>query len=475
MSAQMVRFLGDVLPELTLALGAIAIIFVALFTPRRFQAWIGAFAVAILAAAGFFAGQDLAGPSRLTFFDTLAIDGVGRWATLVLIVVTIFTVALSVEWFRSDARHGEYYAILLFGTLGAVLLAGASSLMEFIVAMLLSSVTGFTLAAFHRRSRNSSEAGMKYFLLGALANGTALYGVGFLFGLGGTTTLTGLRTGLVGADPLALIVGFGLVMIGVAFKLGAVPVHPWVPDVAEGAPAPVAPFLMIVGKVGAFVFLARLVMVIPDTALGWRPLTAILAAATMTLGNLAALWQTDVRRLLGWSAVSQAGYGLLAIVALGRSDLAIPSLLMFLVAYALATLAVFGVVVQLRGLTDRESYRGLAGPHPWLAAALAIGFLSFVGIPPLGGFAAKLLLMGAVIDAGYTWLAVVTVINSVISLFYYLRIIAPAYVDKHLAAQPVLDWRSGATVVVTAAGVILVGVIAQPLIGAWQLVHLLPG
>jgi len=232
---------------------------------------------------------------------------------------------------------------------------------------------------------------------------------------------------------------------------------------------------MIVGKVGAFVFLARLVMVIPDTAIGWRPLMAIMAAATMTLGNLAALWQDDVRRLLGWSSVSQAGYGLLAIVALGRSDLAIPSLLMFLVAYALATIAVFGVVVQLRGLTKRESYRGLATAHPLLAGALVIGFLSFVGIPPLGGFAAKLLLMGAVIDAGYTWLAVVTVINSAISLFYYLRVIAPAYLDAQTAPQPVLGRWAASAVAIASVGVIVVGVGAQPLIRLWNLIRILPG
>lgn len=470
----MVAFLGDILPELTLAAGAIVILLVALFTPRRVQAWGAGLATLVLAAAGFFTGRDLMGAPHMTFFDTLAVDGVGRWATLILIVVTLLTVALSVEWFRSDARHGEYYTILLFGTLGAVLLAGASSLMEFIVAMLLSSVTGFTLAAYHRQSRSSSEAGMKYFLLGALANGTAVYGVALIFGLGGTTTFTELRSGLIGADPLALVVGFGLIVIGVAFKLGAVPVHPWVPDVAEGAPAPVAAFLMIVGKVGAFVFLARLVLVIPDTAIGWRPLVAILAAATMTLGNLAALWQDDVRRLLGWSAVSQAGYGLLAIVALGRSDLAIPSLLMFLVAYALATIAVFGVVVELRGLTSRESYRGLATAHPWVAGALVIGFLSFVGIPPLGGFAAKLLLMGAAIDAGYTWLAVITVINSAISLFYYLRVIAPAYADAQTAPQPLLGRWAGGALVIASAGVIVVGVGAQPLISLWNLIRMLP-
>ncbi len=475
MGTQMVVFLGEILPEVLLAGGAIGVVFAALFTPRRLQPWMAALAAVVLAGAGFFAGLGIADPPGLTFFDTLAADGLGRWATLLLVIVTLLVVALSVEWFRSDARHGEYYAVLLFGTLGPVLLAGAADLMELVVAMMLSSVTASTLAAFHRRSRSASEAGIKYFLLGALATGTMVYGVALLFGLGGTTTFADLGPALVNADPLALVVGFGLVMIGLTFKLGALPVHPWVPDVAEGAPAPVAAFLMVVGKIGALVFLARFALLFPDTALGWRPLVALLAAATMTIGNLAALWQDDVRRLLGWSSVSQVGYGLLAVVAVGRSTLAIPSLLMFLAAYALGTVAVFGVVVELRGLTDRESYRGLAGPHPWLLGALLVGFLSFVGIPPLAGFAAKLLLMGAVIDAGYAWLAVLTVVNSAVSLVYYFRVLAPAYLGATSAPRPLLGHLAGAAVAISTAGVVLIGIFAQPLLQAWGAVLLFSG
>lgn len=475
MGAQMVGFLGDILPELILAAGSILVLLVALFTPRRMQPWIALIATAVLVAAAFFAGLDIIDPPGLTFFDSLAADGVGRWATLLLAVVGVLVVALSVEWFRSDDRQGEYYVMVIFGTLGAVLLAGATDLMELVLAMMLSSVAGYTLAAFHRRSRPSAEAGMKYFLLGALANGALVYGVALLFGLSGGTTFADVGPGLVNADPLALAVGFGLVTIGVAFKMGVAPVHPWVPDVAEGAPAPAATFLMIVGKIGALVFLARLVLILPDTQLGWRPLVALLAAVTMTIGNLVALRQDDVRRLLGWSAVSQAGYGLMAVVALGRSDLAVPSLLMFLVAYAFGTVAVFGVVVHLRGLTDRSSYRGLSSPHPWLMGAMLIGFLSFVGIPPLGGFAAKLLLMGAVIDAGYTWLAVLTVVNSAISLVYYLRVLGPAYLGESAGRRPTMGRLSGVPIGVATVAVISVGVVAQPLLRAWEALELLTG
>lgn len=475
MGSQMAGFLGEILPELVLAGGAVVVVFTALFTPRRLQPAMAALTALVLVTATAFAVGDALDPPGATFFGTLDADGAGRWATALLGVLGLLVVALSVEWFRSDPRQGEYYVVLLFAVLGAVLLAGASDLMEMMLAVMLSSVASYTLAAFHRRSRSAAEAGIKYFLLGALANGFLLFGVALLFGLGGTTGLAGLASGLAGADTLALVVAVGLVIVGLAFKMGAAPVHPWVADVAEGAPAPAATFLMVAGKIGALVFLSRLVLVLPAGEVGWRPLIALLAAATMTAGNITALWQDDVRRLLGWSAVSQVGYGLLAVVALGRSDLAVPSLLLFLAAYAFATVAVFGVVVELRGLTRLGDYTGLAGPHPWLMGALVVGFLSFVGVPPLGGFAAKLLLMGAVIDAGYTWLAVLTAVNSVVSLFYYLRVIGPAYLGAPEAPRrPLLGRLAALAVVVAVAGVVAMGVAAEPLLALWRSLDLSP-
>ncbi|HEX7940618.1 MAG TPA: proton-conducting transporter membrane subunit, partial [Gemmatimonadaceae bacterium] len=213
-------------------------------------------------------------------------------------------IALSVDWFATDPRHGEYYSLLLLSALGAVLLAGAADLMQLTLGVLLSSATGYVLTAYHRRSRRAAEAALKYYLLGALANGAMVYGVVLLFGLAATTTFSGLRARLPGSSALPLIVGTGLVTVGLAFKMGAVPAHAWMPDVADGAPAPVAAFVTVAPKVGALVALARLVAVLPAGDAGWRPLVALLAALTMTLGNVAALWQEDVRRLLGWSAVS---------------------------------------------------------------------------------------------------------------------------------------------------------------------------
>lgn len=315
---------------------------------------------------------------------------------------------------------------------------------------------------------------MKYYLLGALTNGALVYGAVLLFGLGATTTLLGLADALPGADGAALVTGTGLVVLGLAFKLGAVPAHAWVPDVADGAPAPVAAFLTVAPKVGALIALARLAATLPESDVGWRPLVAVLAAATMTYGNLAALHQDDVRRLLGWSAVSQAGYGLMAVVALGRSDLAVSSLVYFLAAYAVANLAAFGVVIELRGRTDRRTYAGLASARPLLAGVLVLSFLSLVGIPPLAGFTAKVLLFGAAIDAGYTWLAILAVVNTVVSLAYYLRVLAPSYFEPLAGPVPVLGQWARAATLACGAGVVVLGVAADGVLDALTAARLLP-
>lgn len=466
---------GDVVPELVLVAGGVVVLLYALVAPRRFQSGAAILALVTVAFAVAATIPMLEGPETFTFAETYARDLAAVWAKLIVLVATAAVIALSLPWFRTDPRSGEYYTLLLFSSLGAVLLAGATDLKQFVVSMLLSSATGFVLVAYHRLSRASAEAGMKYYLLGALTSASMLIGVAFLFGLGGTTTLSGLRTSLDSQNGPGLAVAAALLIIAVAFKLGAVPAHAWMPDVAEGAPAPVAAFVTSLPKVGAFVFLARVALVLPAEGLGWRPLVAVIAAATMTLGNLAALWQDDVRRLLGWSSVSQTGYGLLAVVAVQRSELAVPSLMYFLLAYVLANIAAFGVVVELRGRTDRLAYAGLARAHPILAATLTISLLSFIGVPPLAGFAAKLSLFAAAIDAGYAWLAVVGALNTVVSIAYYARVVAPMYFDDLPGPVPVLSRTAAFAAVATGAAVVLVGIGAEPFFRAFDAISLLPG
>jgi NADH-quinone oxidoreductase subunit N len=478
--------LADVAPEIALVVGSVCILLFALIAPRRLQAWAAAGALVTVAATTALTLHLAGTGQRLTFGDTYAVDGGAVAAKLIILGVTALVIGLSLEWFRGDARQAEYYSLILLSALGAVLLAGAADLMELVLGVLLSSATGYVLAAYHRTSRRSAEAAMKYYLLGALTNGLLVFGAVLLFGLGGTTTFAGLGPQLAHTDPTALAAGVALLVVGLAFKLGAVPAHTWVPDVADGAPAPVSAFVTVVPKLGALAALGRLALILPDSGVGWRPLIAVLAALTMTVGNVAALRQNDVRRLLGWSAVSQAGYALMAVVALGRSALATSALFYFLAAYAFAAVASFGVVVALRGRAPLAAYGGLARTNPWLAAALAVSFFSFIGIPPTAGFAGKVALFAATIESKYAWLTVVAAANTVISLAYYGRVLAPMFFEPAASeaagtaadntpgtsrSDPFAAWAVSLSVLAVLAG----GIAAQVIFAALRSARLLPG
>ncbi len=467
---------GHLAPELALVVGAVVCVLVASFAPRRHQ-WITLplASGAVVASAGCSVALAIGADQQLSFDRAWALDGATQGAELVICGATLVCLLLSVEWFRTDPRRGEYPAVLLFSAAGAMALAGAADTMEVVVGMLLVSVTGYTLAAYHRGSPAALEAGMRYFLVGALTNAVLLVGVAVLYGLTGTTNLADTAAALgSGADRVALVAVVVCLSLGLGFEVGVVPTHVWVPDVAQAAPAPSAAFLTVVPKVGALVALARVLQVLPDDVVGWRPMVAVLAAVTMTVGNLLALWQDDLRRLLGWSSVSQAGYALMAVVVVGRAELAVPALVVFLAAYAAATTAGFAVVAELRGRTALADYRGLGAGHPWLAAVLAVALLSLVGIPPLGGFVGKLTLFTATIDGGYAWLAALAVANTVVSLFYYLRVIAPTAFDPADQPTPVLGRWAGGGVAVAGLAVLAVGLLAGPLLSALGGAQLLP-
>lgn len=464
-----------VLPEIAVLLAAVIALLTAAFVPQRLQ-WLGApIALIGLIVAAVLAGAQLGGPAHTAFSGVWALDGASIWGRLLVVIAAAVCVLLAPAWFARDRRHGEYYAMLLLSTLGVMLLAGAMDTLQLVMGVLLSSVTGYVLAAYHRDWALSVEAGMKYFLIGALANALLVIGVTLLFGLFGTTDYATLAAGLAEAPGQAMtLLALTLVVIGVAFKLGAFPAHTWLPDVAEGAPAPAAAFLTVVPKIGAGVALIRLVELFPADMIAWRPIVAALSVATMTIGNLAALGQNDVRRLIGWSSVSQSGYALMAITVVGLSDQALPALLFFLAGYTVANLAAFAMVTWLRGRTDLAHYAGLASQQPLAAAVLVVAFLSLVGIPPLAGFVGKLMLFIATIDAGYAWLAVVAVLNTVVSLFYYLRVLAPVYFDDAPASVHVLGRLAATAMLIAGLATVLLGVLGQPLLAGLDTAALLP-
>ena len=455
---------ADLLPELILLVGAAVIVILASFLPHRLHNVCAALAMAVLAGAGIAIMTRWGDPAQTTFSGTWALDVAARFAKGLILVSALVAVALSPRWMASDRRHGEYYAIVLFAVLGTFMLVSATDTMELIIGVLLSSVTGYALTAYHRQWSPSQEAAMKYFLIGALANALLALGVVLLFGLTGQTGYQALSDSLREApDPWVVLPALVLLLIGLGFKLGAAPAHMWMPDVAQAAPAPVAALMTVITKVGAAIALARLTLLIPD-AIPWRWLIAVMALVTMTWGNLAALWQTNLRRLLGWSAVSQSGYALMAIVVLGLATKALAALLVFLAGYAVANLAAFSAVTYLRGRTDLEDYRGLAHTRPWTAAVIIVALLSFLGLPPLVGFFGKLLLFETTIAGGFTWLAVAAVINTVLSLFYYLRVASRLVFSGAYRQAADLGWQAGTAMAVAGAAVLVLGLAVNGLI-----------
>ena len=458
------------LPEIFLLAGALAALIAGSFLPRQRQ-WVARLiAVAALLAAAAAAAAGLGEEARAVFDGTYAVDGPTGIARLVIAAATLLVIGLGVDELTGGRQESETYALLLLSSTGAVVLAGANDLLVLAVGFLLASIPLYALVGM-TRTPGAAEAAMKTYLLGALFGITLLLGVTVLAGVAGATSYAVLADRLSVAPAPAVAVGVVAVLGGLMFKAGGVPAHFWVPDAAQGAGGTAAAFLTTVPKVGAVVAAYRLVDAAPGTV-DASLLVALLAVASMTLGNLAAYAQEDPRRLLGWSTVSQVGYLLVPVAVAGRSDLALPSMLLYLAAYAVTNLAAFAVVAALPERRTLASYRGLAGSRPWLAAALLISLLGLVGTPPTAVFAGKLTTASAAWDGGAAWLAVAVVLNTVVSLFYYLRWVIPAYRSLEpleraggagSAARP---WATGAAVAAGAASLAL-GVAAGP---AWALV-----
>ncbi len=413
------------LPEVCLLLGALVALLGGSFLPRRRQWAARLAAAAALLAAGAAAAVAAAGAARLVYTDTFVVDSTTAAARLVVVAAALLVLGLGVDELAGGRQESETYALLLLSSLGAVVMAGAGDLLVLAVGFLLASIPTYGLIGMTRTPR-AAEAALKTYLLGSVLGITMLLGVTVLYGVAGTTTYTGLAAGLAGAPRAAVALGVVAVLAGLAFEAGAVPGHFWVPDAAQGAGTTVAAFVTTVPKVGALVAAYRLVEALPGGT-GAGLLVAVVAVLSMTLGNLAALAQTDPRRLLGWSTVSQVGYLLVPVAVVGGSDLAVPSLLLYLGAYAVTNLGAFAVVAALPDHRDLSGYRGLARRRPWLAGALLVSLLGLVGTPPTAVFVGKLTTASAAWDGGLPWLAVAVVVNTVLSLVYYLRWLAPVF------------------------------------------------
>ncbi|MFI7615067.1 NADH-quinone oxidoreductase subunit N [Nonomuraea terrae] len=425
------------LPELLVLTGGVAGLVTGLFVPRdrqRVVAWINGIALVGAVAAV------VAGPGG--DFPAYATDLVTDAARVTVCVATLLLLWLAARHTGGNARETELYTLISLAALGAILMAGTADLLVLVAAYLLASIPAYALAGF-AKDAPGTEAALKYYLMGAFLGICLLAGVTLAYGSSGATAYGQARAPAVAA---VLLLG------GLLFKAGGVPAHFWVPDVAEGASRPVAAFVTTVPKVGAFAALYRLASEVFDEP----ALLAVIAAATMTLGNLAAFHQDNVRRLLAYSTVSQAGYLLVPVAVAGRTGLAEPALLFYLAAYAVTNAGAFAVVAAAG--TDRlRDYAGLGRRAPWTAAALVVCLLGFVGTPPTAVFAAKVLMFAAAWDGGLAWLAVVAAVNTVASVFYYLRWIRPVFAGAADGPPPV---GRGAVALVAAAVSLVLGVAA---------------
>ncbi len=458
------------LPEIVLFLGGLTVLVAGSFLARQRQWVTRVVAAAAGTGAAVLAALDLPGAAQPAMEGSFTVDTATGLARVVAALGTVVVLALASDDVAGSPRESETYALILFSTTGTVVLAGADDLLVVAVAFLLTSIPLYGLIGI-ARTPLAAEAAMKTYLVGALFGILLLAGVTLLYGVAATTSYDDLGDRLADAPAAVVAVGVIGVLGGLMFKAGGVPAHFWVPDAAEGAGGAVAAFLTTVPKIGALVAAYRLVATLPDT-LAWPVLVGVLAVASMSLGNLAAYGQTDPRRLLGWSTVSQVGYLLVPVAVAGRSDLALPSLLLYLAGYTITNLAAFAVTTSFPELRELAGYRGMARARPWLGAALVVALLGLVGTPPTAVFVGKLTTATAAWDGGYAWLAVLVLVNSLASLFYYLRWVAPVYgraatPDRttHGAFLP-RRW-SAATAVVTAGLSLVLGLGSGAL---WRLV-----
>lgn len=455
------------LPELAVLLSAVASLLLGSFLPRSRDVPRVVAALGLLVALAVAVTQAAAVPDHSIYAYSFAADRTTATVRVIVCAATLLVLCMSIDDVRGARRETELYVLLLLAGLGTIMMAGTTDILVLAVAFLLTSVPSYALAGWQRDS-GGSEGALKYYLLGALFGVVLLLGVLLLYASGAATTYRGLRAGLAAGPHAVAAVGVLCLLMGLLFKAGAVPAHFWVPDVAQGSRPAVAGFLTTVPKIGALVAAYRfLVMAVPPDVVRWPLVVAVIAAGTMSLGNLAALRQNDVRRLLGWSSVSQVGYLLMAVAAGARSSQALRALLLYLVAYAVTNLAAFAVVCRLPHALTLADYRGLGSRRPGLAAVLLLALLGLVGTPPIGVFVGKLLVFTAALHAGFGWLVAVAAVNTVVSLVYYLRWILPVFQRREeplatLRVQQVAGPWTAVAVAGAGTGLTIVGILAGP-------------
>jgi NADH-quinone oxidoreductase subunit N len=448
-------------PEISLLVLALVVILLDLFIKEK---WIlGWVSVIGLIVPAIFA-LSLWGRNETSFGGALAVDHFSIFFCLLFLFVAALILLSSTEYARKfNAFRAEYYALVLLATTGMMLLASTRELISIFIALELTGISLYVLTGFLKDPK-SSEAGLKYLLLGAVASAVLLYGMALVFGLTGTTHLDGIAASISSQGLLAspaLLMGIVLLVAGFGFKIASVPFQMWVPDVYEGAPTPVTAYLSVASKAAGFAIILRVFYeAFGAASLDWGMIFAVIAAITMTVGNIVALAQKNIKRMLGYSSIAQAGYliiGLAAVTTEGSS-----SLIFFLACYALTNLGAFIAIIAISNKINSDEiadYSGMVKRAPLYAIALALCLISLAGIPPTAGFMAKVYIFSAGVNSDLLWLVIIGVINSVISAYYYLRVVRVMFLGEPLSEEKV-HASIGLRVALSVAclGVLLLGI-----------------
>tara|TARA_B100000470_G_C19791506_1_gene392401 strand:- start:501 stop:1976 length:1476 start_codon:yes stop_codon:yes gene_type:complete len=453
-----------VLPEIILTFGALVLLVVDVMLPKRDgDGVIFGVAIATLLATAA-AVLSFAGVNTTASAGLLAIDGFATFFKLIFILSAVMTVLMSWSYLRVEGvRAGEYCFLILCATLGMMFMASGVDLITLFIGLETMAIAFYILAGFLKPSQRSNEAAVKYFLLGAFSLGLLLYGMSLLYGATGTTSLDGIATALAEGER-SLILSLALILIGagMGFKIAAVPFHMWAPDVYEGAPTPVTAFLSVGSKAASFAMLLRIFFVgLPFLVSDWQTLFWVLAALTMTVGNIAAITQTNTKRMLAYSSIAHAGYVLVGVVS--GTERGIAATLVYLWVYLFMQLGAFAIISMLRRQDvvgdELKDLSGLYSRKPFAAIAMLIFMLSLGGIPPTAGFMGKVWVFGAAIDQGFVWLAVIGVVNSAISLYYYYRVIVFMWLKEETLGSDIEMSPAMATVLgIAVVGSILFGI-----------------
>ena len=456
--------LAFALPELILSLGGIVLMLVAAWAPKAARP-VSFAAVALLAAAGFAA---ITGPQGSAFNALYSADAFATFAKLLVYAATAVCILIAPHFFaQGEPLKPEYPVLILFSTVGAGMMISATDLLTLYVGLELQSLASYVLASFMRRDTRSAEAGLKYFVLGALASGILLYGISLVYGFTGTTSYTRIATAFGAGLTIGQLFGLVFVFAGIAFKIAAVPFHMWTPDVYEGAPTPVTTLFATAQKVAAVAMLVRIATGPMGSATSqWQQIVIFAALASIVLGAAGAIGQTSLKRLLAYSSINNIGFALIGLAA-GTAE-GVAAILTYMAIYVVMTLGSFLCLLQLRDLDGRQlediaSLSGLSQRRSGLAAALAIFMFSLAGIPPLFGFWAKFVVFDAAVAANLTALAVFGIAASVIGAFYYLKIIKTMYFDAPGDSAQIAKSGSGLEMALIGLGAVVIA-IGYPLI-----------